>query len=152
MSAPTNDRDAFQKWAKDQMKAMANHLASRGLVVKDELTLEARWNYPFRILVAQGWGKRTPNDKFWLIGGDVPLDHVEASAATDARAVLRHFALRWQVQGARIKSGDRDMQPGDQRSELRVNWSEVGDTLARNAEFIYALAEDDRNWESTMRL
>lgn len=151
MSAP-NDREAFQKWAQELMQAMAKHLAVAGLVVKDEVRIEARWHYPFRILVAQGWGRNTPDDRFWLIGGDVPLDHVESRAAADARAALRHFALRWQVQGARVRSGDRDLQPGDQRSELRVNWTEVGDTLARNAEFIYALAEDDRNWESTMRL
>jgi len=151
MNAP-NDREKFQQWAQDQMKAMAKHLASAGLVVKDEVRIEARWHYPFRILVAQGYGRRTPDDKYWLIGGDVPLDHVEARAAADARAALRHFALRWQVQGARVKSGDRDLKPGEQRSDLRVNWTEIGDTLARNAEFVYALAEDDRNWESTMRL
>jgi hypothetical protein len=151
MSAP-NDREAFQKWAQAQMQAMAKHLATAGLVVKDEVRIEARWHYPFRILVAQGYGRRTPEEKFWLIGGDVPLDHVEARAATDARAALRHFALRWQVQGARVKSGDRDLSPEAARSELRVNWSEIGDALARNAEFVYALAEDDRNWESSMRL
>jgi hypothetical protein len=151
MSAP-NDREAFQKWAQDQMQAMARHLMTAGVVVKDEVKVEARWHYPFRIMVAQAWGRRTPDEKFWLIGGDVPLDHVESRAATDARAALRHFALRWQVQGARIKSGDRDVTPEAKRSELRVNWSEIGDTLARNAEFVYALADDDRNWESTMRL
>jgi len=151
MSAP-NDREAFEKWAKDQMQAMARHLMTAGLVVKDEVKIEARWHYPFRIMVAQGWGRRTPDDKYWLIGGDVPLDHVESRAANDARTVLRHFALRWQVQGARIKSGDRDISAEAARSELRVNWSEIGDTLSRNAEFVYALADDDRNWESTMRL
>lgn len=151
MSAP-NDRDAFQKWAQEQMQAMAKHLAAAGLVVNDQVRVEARWNYPFRILVAQGYGQRTPDERWWLIGGDVPLDHVEARAATDARAAMRHFALRWQVQGARVKSGDRDLAPGAQKSELRVDWSEIGDTLARNAEFIYALADDDRNWESTMRM
>lgn len=146
-----NDREAFQKWAQEQMQLMARHLAVTGMVVKDELRIEARWHYPFRILVAQGWGSRTPDEKFWLIGGDVPLDHVEAKAAADARGALRHFALRWQVQGARIKSGDRD-RGANEKSDLRVNWSEIGDALARNAEFVYALAEDDRNWESTMRV
>lgn len=151
MSAP-NDREAFQKWANEQMRAIATHLASHGLVVKDEIKVEARWHYPFRVLVAEAWGKRTPEERFWCIAGDVPTDHVESKAATDARGALRHFALRWQVQGARVRSADRDVAPGEAPSDLRVNWTEVGDTLARNAEYIYALAEDERNWESTMRL
>ena len=151
MSAP-NDREAFQKWANEQMRQMANHLASHGLITHDQVRIEARWNYPFRIMLAQGWGAKTPDDKFWAIGGDVPFDHLEGRAAADARAALRHFALRWQVQAARLKSGDRDVKPGDQPSDLRVNWTEIGDTMAKNAEFIYAVADDDRNWESTMRL
>lgn len=147
-----DDREAFQKWAQEQMRAMATHLASHGLVTKDEIKVEARWQYPFRVLVAEAWGKRTPDERFWCIGGDVPVDHVEFKLAADARGALRHFALRWQVQGARVKSGDRDIAPGDQPGDLRVNWTEVGDTLARNAEFVYALADDERNWESTLRV
>jgi len=147
-----DDRAAFEKWGREQMRAMATHLAERGLVAKDEIVVEARWQYPFRILVAEAWGKRTPDERFWCVGGDVPVDHVEGKAATDARGALRHFALRWQVQGARVRSGDRDLAPGEQPTDLRVNWTEVGDTLARNAEFVYALTEDERHWEATLRM
>ena len=151
MSNP-NDKEAFRAWAQEQMKAMGKHLASRGLIGKDEVRVEARWNYPFRILLAQAWGAKSAHEKFWVIAGDVPVDHMELGLATDARAALKHFALRWQMQGARVKSADRDISPDRQRSKLRVNWTEVGDTLAEKAEFIYALADDERNWESTMRM
>lgn len=151
MSEP-NDKEAFRAWAQEQMKAMGKHLASRGLVTKDEVRVEARWNYPFRILLAQAWGAKSANEKYWVIAGDVPVDHIEGGLAADARAALKHFAMRWQMQGARVKSADRDLERGQQRSTLRVNWSEVGDTLAEKAEFIYALADDDRNWESTLRM
>ncbi len=151
MSNP-NDKEAFRAWAQEQMKAMAKHLASRGLIDKDEVKVEARWNYPFRILLAQAWGAKSAHEKFWVIGGDVPVDHIESGLALDARAALKHFALRWQMQGARVKSADRDVPADQQRSKLRVNWTEVGDTLAEKAEFIYALADDERNWESTMRM
>lgn len=147
-----NDKEAFRAWAQEQMQAMGKHLASRGLISKDEVRVEARWNYPFRILLAQAWGAKSAHEKFWVIAGDVPVDHIEGGLATDARAALKHFALRWQMQGARVKSADRDLTTDQQRSKLRVNWSDVGDTLAEKAEFIYALADDERNWESTMRM
>jgi len=151
MSNP-NDKEAYRAWANEQMTAMAKHLAARGLITKDEVRVEARWNYPFRILLAQAWGAKSAHEKFWVIAGDVPVDHVEGGLVADARGALKHFALRWQMQGARVKSADRDIAPDQQRSKLRMNWSEVGDTLAEKAEFIYALAEDERNWEATMRM
>ena len=147
-----NDKEAFRAWAQEQMQAMGKHLANRNLIVKDEVRIEARWNYPFRILLAQAWGAKTAHEKFWVIAGDVPIDHLEDGLAGDARAALKHFALRWQMQGARVKSADRDLAPGQERSKLRVDWSEVGDSIAEKAEFIYALADDERNWESTMRM
>jgi len=148
----TNDKEAFRAWAQEQMQAMAKHLASRGLIDKDEVKVEARWNYPFRILLAQAWGAKSAHEKFWVIAGDVPVDHVEGGLVTDARGALKHFALRWQMQGARVKSADRDIGADQQRSKLRVNWTDIGDTLAEKAEFIYALADDERNWESTLRM
>ena len=148
----TNDKEAFRAWAQEQMQAMAKHLASRGLIDKDEVKVEARWNYPFRILLAQAWGAKSAHEKFWVIAGDVPVDHVEGGLVTDARGALKHFALRWQMQGARVKSADRDISADQQRSKLRVNWTDIGDTLAEKAEFIYALADDERNWESTLRM
>ena len=151
MSNP-NDKDAFRAWAQEQMQAMGKHLASRGLITKDEVRVEARWNYPFRILLALAWGAKSAHEKFWVIAGDVPVDHIEGGLAADARAALKHFALRWQMQGARVKTADRDLPPDAQRSKLRVNWTDIGDTLAEKAEFIYALADDERNWESTMRM
>ena len=152
MSNP-NDKDAFRDWAQQQMQAMGKHLATHGLISRDEIRVEARWNYPFRVLIAQAWGSKDEARKFWVIAGDVPVDHIEGAAASDARGALKHFAMRWQVKGARVKSADRDLAaPQAERSKLRINWTEVGDTLADQAEFIYALAEDDRNWESTMRM
>ena len=151
MSNP-NDKEAFRAWAQEQMQAMGKHLASRGLISKDEVRVEARWNYPFRILLAEAWGAKSAHEKFWVIAGDVPVDHIERGLTADARTALKHFALRWQMQGAQVKSADRDIAPDQQRSKLRVNWTEVGDTLAEKAEFIYALADDERNWESTMRM
>jgi hypothetical protein len=150
MSTPS-DKDQFQTWAREQLQVMARHLGSHGLVVKDEISVEAKWNYPFRLLVAVAWGKKSPNEKFWVVAGDVPTDHAELKLAPDARAALRLFALRWQIQGARVKSADRDKGP-DANSKLRMNWAELGDSLADKAEFIYALAEDDRNWDATLRL
>lgn len=147
--ANPNDQEALRAWANDQMKAMAKHLASHGLITKDEVRVEGRWSYPFRILLGQGWGKRSPHERFWVIAGDVPVDHLDGELAADARAALRHFALRWQVQGARVKSGDRDLEAGAPRSKARVDWTELGDSLALRAEFIYALADDDRNWQQT---
>ena len=150
--SPPNDKEAFRTWAQEVMRTMASHLANHAVVTKDEIKLEARWNYPFRILLAQAWGSREPDRRFWVVGGDVPIDHAEARFATDPRAALKYFALRWQMQGARVKSGDRDLAPGKERSKLRLDWSEIGDSIAEKAEFVYALAEDDRNWESTMRM
>jgi len=151
MSTP-NDKEALRTWATDLLRKMGEHLASRALIGRDQVKLEARWNYPFRVLLAEAWGANTPNERFWVIAGDVPTDHVESKLAPDARAALKHFALRWQLQGARVKSGDRDLASGTARPEGRVDWTEFGDSLALRAEFLYALVDDDRNWAATTKL
>jgi hypothetical protein len=144
-----DDQQALRAWANEQMKAMAKHLASHGLIEKDQISVEGRWSYPFRILLAQAWGAQRPHERFWVVAGDVPTDHLDGSMAADPRAALRHFALRWQAQAARLKSGDKDLAPGEARSKDRMNWTELGESLALRAEFVYSLAEDDRNWQAT---
>ena len=62
-----------------------------------------------------------------FICGEVPLDHISAEAATTPREVIRHFAMKWQL--------DSEALEGDSAT-----------TLIEHAESLYPLADDERLW------
>ena len=80
-----------------------------------------------RLLVGKAREQNNPTTLRWFICGEVPLDHVGADAATTAREVIRHFALKWQIDASKLDG-------------------EAAKTVIDDAESLYALADDERFW------
>ena len=84
-----------------------------------------------------------PASSVWIIGGEVLMDHVEASVAPDARSVLKHFSLNWQLKAAQLET---DMANNVHQNLDKDKQQEVIDTLISKAETVYQLAQDNSIW------
>ena len=110
-------------------------LAVRGTAqmnVYGEALIEARpeWVLPNRLLVGKVREQMNPRTFHWFICGEVPLDYVPGNVASAPRDALRYFAMKWQL----------DAERTPEKNEVAI--------LVENAEAVYALAEDERFWQT----
>ena len=82
---------------------------------------------------------------YWFISGELPSDHIDLALASSARDAARHFALKWQMQGARLEQQDQSDEESDSTA-APPDWANVGANLARSAERLYAMVDDDTLW------
>ncbi|HWP94553.1 MAG TPA: DUF4826 family protein [Gammaproteobacteria bacterium] len=137
--------EEFRGWLKKQLDEVARYVFKKG-VLKEDIQVETRWFVPQQVLLAEVWPKHNAEaSHYWVITGGVPTDHISLKQASSPREAVRHFCLRWQLQGARIRTAD-DGAAGD-RPKGRIDWTAIADGLADKAEYLYALTEDDRYWK-----
>lgn len=144
MSSPMPfDEKAFAQWHADQQKLVADYL--RKLQVFDtDITGEWLWIIPHRAMLGRVWPKRgAPSPKLWVITGVVPTDHVEAGAARSCREAARYFAMKWQLEAARLEEG---AGAGPDFGENKIDWNEMQSNIAGRAGWLYDLMQDDRRW------
>jgi hypothetical protein len=131
-------------WASATSETVAAHMVQRKLL-KGKIRVETRWILPHRIFLGVAWSKDNPGRKYWVISGEVPTDHLDARTARSPRDAARHFALRWQLQGARVgTAADGEGHKGE------VDWKGMEQRLAEHAEFLYSLVTRDDPWEGTV--
>ncbi len=135
-------QEAFEAWLKAQVDRISEHLYKRG-VLKDKARMEWDWILPHKVVIGRTWHKHNAARKFWVIAGDVPVDHASLDVAADARAAARYFAMRWQLHGARVglAAGPEEDRPSEQ-----IDWKKIEESLAGLAEWLYATADDDARW------
>jgi hypothetical protein len=90
-------------------------------------------------VILQGQPKRA----VWIVGGEVMMDHVDASVAKDAREALRHFSMTWQLKASALEEQlENDtsgaMDPEEQRKVIQ--------TMVEKAEALYELYQNDSIW------
>ncbi|MGB9429966.1 MAG: DUF4826 family protein [Gammaproteobacteria bacterium] len=143
MSSPQPfDEAAFAEWHKQQQQQVADYL--RRLQVFDtDITGEWLWIVPHRAMLGRVWPKHGERPKLWVITGVVPTDHAEASAARSCREAARYFALKWQMEAARLERGN-GTTPAVRENE--INWQDVSGNIAGRAEWLYGLVENNRRW------
>lgn len=112
-------------WGKDRLSAAVDELSDRGIV--DTPFVEARivWALPQQLLIAELRESSTSPSALWVIGGDVPADHLDVMLADTPRDAARHFGLKWQLAAAR---------------------DDANDALIEKAELLLALVEADDAW------
>ena len=92
-SALTQEQET---WVKQQYQTAVKYLAEKGIVTEKVAVEQSRYIAPeiaiwqFTSVDSQG---------YWVISGNLPCDHVHLESAPVAREALRHFALKWQLQG-----------------------------------------------------
>lgn len=140
--------EAFTAWGERQRQAMADHVRTASLYAGD-VVAKAVWTLPHRIFLGRVWPKGDSLRGHWVITGElVPTDHIEGSLAENAREAARHFALKWQLQSARMAELAEAPTNGVQESGT-AEWQAVAERLRVQAEGLYALASDPEPWKPT---
>jgi hypothetical protein len=145
----TNEQEleAFAEWAKGEIRGMGEHARSSDLF-QEEAVGHAVWTLPHRLFIGKIWPKSDKTRAFWVISGsDIPTDHIEASLAETAREAAKHFAMKWQLQSARLEDLGSSSAAGDEMQD--VNWDQVANRLQVQAEALYGLVEKDDIWVRT---
>jgi hypothetical protein len=144
MSSPMPiDEQAFAEWHKAQQQQVANYM--RRLEAFDtDITGEWLWIVPHRAMLGRVWPKHGVSPKLWVITGVVPTDHAENNAARSCRDAARYFALKWQLEAARLARGNGSAPTvGDDK----IDWNDMQNNIARRAEWLHDLMQDDRRWQ-----
>lgn len=126
-------------WVRAQFQKANQYLASKGLMPKNVLIDSSRYLAP----VMAVWKMRATDGnqerEYWVITGEVPTDHIPASAAPDARDVVRHFSLAWQLKAEQLKA-----HPVNDETQRRFITM-----LIHRATELYELYERDELWEQS---
>jgi hypothetical protein len=118
--------EELDAWIKQQIDAAVQELIARGVV--DSAVVEAKpaWVLPFALLIGKVREHGRASGFDWFICGDAPITITGFAVADRPREAARHFALQWQLEAARQ--------------------GEAGKDLAKKAEALYELVEEDGLW------
>jgi len=135
-----SDRKELQAWIRPLLDATVRELMNRGAIESMLVEAKPAWVLPYQLLLGKVREQGESGAFKWFICGEVPTDHVDATAASTPREAARHFAMKWQLDAARqqdaaIKTPE-DVRPA----------GETGGALAEQAEALYALVDDANLW------
>jgi hypothetical protein len=139
--------EAFTEWAKGEIRGMGDHARSSDLF-QGEAVGHAVWTLPHKLFLGKVWPKSEKPRAYWVISGsDIPTDHIEAPLAEAPRDAARHFAMKWQLQSARLEDLGGSAQDGETVKD--VDWEQVAQRLQAQAEALYGLVEKEDLWTQT---
>lgn len=147
MSEIERQREEFRQWATEQLEHCSDYIHDLGLLPEDPRG-KGEWAIPERVFLGRIYSAGDPDQAYWVITGpEVPTDHIGGEVAPSAREAVRHFALKWQLQGARVSElSSGDEEAGETPGEDKLDWASTGSELAAKAEALYELSQDDRVW------
>jgi hypothetical protein len=136
------DEAAFAQWHQAQQQQVADYVRRQQLFDTD-ITGEWLWIIPHRAMLGRIWPKHGVSPKYWVITGVVPTDHADAGAARTVREAARYFALKWQLEAARLGKGNAAAPSvgGD-----KIDWKAMEGDIAKRAEWLHDLMQDNRRW------
>src|SRR5579859_2448091 len=136
------DEAAFAQWHQAQQQQVADYVR-RQQIFDTDITGEWLWIIPHRAMLGRIWPKHGVSPKYWIITGVVPTDHAEAAAARNVREAARYFALKWQLEAARLGKGNTAVPTvGD----AKIDWKDMENNIAMRAEWLHDLMQDNRRW------
>jgi len=139
MSSPMPfDQQAFDRWHSAQQKQVADYLRKLE-AFEGNITGEWLWIVPHRAMLGRVWPKSGDTPKLWVITCVVPTDHVESGAAQNCREAARYFAMRWQLEAARLGQGGGD-------ASGTIDWDDMQNNIAQRAEWLHDMMQDNRRW------
>lgn len=134
--ASSNAEVAESQWAREQFQKANRFLAEKGIIPNKVLVAESRYFAPY-VAVWKIATTRPSKTVYWVISGDLPTDLVAADVAKDAREVLRHFSLAWQLKAENlIQNGLRDNTQ-----------KQYAGLLISRAESLFAMYQDEKVWQ-----
>lgn len=121
------------QWVREHFQKANKYMAEKGILIDTVLHQESRYLVP---LVAV-WKMRSQKGKtYWVITGDLPSDHVEVTAASNARDAIRDFSLRWQLKADQILN----------QANLDNTQRNFAHLMINRAENLYNVYDDDKLW------
>ncbi len=122
-----------QQWQRECFQNAQKHLAEKGIIPHTVVEKDSRYLAPLCAV----WKLKAQDGKtYWVITGRLPTDHVEVTAASNAREALRYFSLQWQLKADQIvNAGIRD------KTQL-----DFANLLIRRAHGLYEVYEKDELW------
>lgn len=112
-------------WGKDRLSAAVDELSDQGVVNSPFVESRLVWMLPQQLFIAELRESSTSPPALWIIGGDVPADHLDVMLADTPRDAARYFGLKWQLAAARDGANE---------------------ALIEKAELLLALVEADDAW------
>jgi hypothetical protein len=139
-----SENEDLTTWAREVLDGAVHEMMERGVVTT--VLVEARpvWSLPYKIMIGQVRETHEQLTSIWVISGEVPTDYVGTATAATPREAARHFALKWQLDATRY------LDPSVQDSlgaEQKDSWEHIGERLARKAEALFDLVENESLWQ-----
>jgi hypothetical protein len=137
-----SSEDALE-WAKDALRRAVNSVTDRGAIESPLVESRPVWAHGREVVIGQLRDAGARSDFLWVIGGSVPADCVPSKVAASPRDAARHFAMKWQLEAARLAEPSERQRLGLDPS---VDWGARSEALVRKAEYLYDVSADDTLW------
>lgn len=111
-------------WGKACLAEAIDELSDKGMIDMPFVEARLSWMLPQKFFIAELRENSTSPPALWLIGGDVPCDHVDVALAETPRDAARHFGMKWQLAVAREDGGDPELEA---KAELLLGLAQVDD-------------------------
>ena len=119
--------DKLQSWIREQLDGAVKSFIDIHLYEDALIEVKSAWVLPSQLLIGKVREQSNPTTFRCFICGEVPLDHIDSSAANTPRDAIRHFAMKWQLDSERLEGN-------------------IATTLIEHAESLYSLADNERLW------
>jgi len=120
-------------WQRECLGNAQKFLAERGVLPVSVLDKESCFIHP---LCAIWKIKGNDGNTYWVLTGRLPTDAVQASAAENARDVLRHFSFQWQLKADSIM----------ENKAIDKTQLDFANLLVSRAHGLYELYQKDDLW------
>lgn len=140
----TNEDKQFniKEWTQSEFVKISKFCGSKGYRVSSVNQKKCRYLAPLIAI----WYVKTDdkNVDLWVVSGDFPTDLTVSTVAKNARDVLRHFSLSWQLQAAKLEDGlaEGKVELADKETQTKFTQQ-----LITRAESLYSLHNDDKLWK-----
>ncbi|MBY6185610.1 DUF4826 family protein [Marinobacter hydrocarbonoclasticus] len=133
MTEQANTEQQQAAWVREQFQKANKFMAEKGILPGKVIMKESRHLPPLvAIWKIEENGPR--KRRYWVISGDLPTDIIPDSTAPNAREVIRHFSLAWQVKAENlVRSPDKTQQ-------------DLARLLVSRAEGLSEMHQQDRLW------
>ena len=131
----------FKDWAQTEYVKISKFCGSKGYQVISVNQKKCLFLAP-QIAI---WYVRTDDKKvdLWVISGDFPTDLTVSKVAKNAREVIRHFSLSWQLKAAKL---EESLAEGKIALAGKETQEKFAQQLITQAESLYTLYNDEKIW------
>ena len=136
-----NEQFNEQDWVNEQCAAVLGYCSRKELNLTKIVDVKSVILPPFIGI----WfvESKSSKEEYWVISGDLPIDHIAVKLAKSPRDVVRHFSLVWHLKAERLMASLEAGKPqlGDPGKQ-----TEFASLLVSRAEALADLAGNDEMW------